>query len=53
MQDLHYTYDPAGNITRIEDAALKTVFHAGQQVDPVGQYTYDALYPCWLPFPST
>ena len=23
VQDLHYTYDPAGNITRIEDAALQ------------------------------
>ena len=44
VQDLRYTYDPAGNITRIEDAALKTVIHAGQQVDPVSNYTYDALY---------
>ena len=42
-QDLHYTYDPAGNITRIEDAALKTVFN-GQKVDPVCDYTYDPLY---------
>src|SRR5262249_17407422 len=39
-----YTYDPSGNITWIEDAALKTVFHANQQVDPVGRFTYDALY---------
>jgi RHS repeat-associated protein len=44
VQDLRYTYDPVGNITRIEDAALKTVFHNGQQVDPVGDYTYDAIY---------
>jgi RHS repeat-associated protein len=44
VQDLHYTYDPVGNITRIEDAALKTVFHANQQVDPVSRFTYDALY---------
>ena len=34
----------SGNITRIEDAALKTVFHNGQQVEPVGDYTYDAIY---------
>ena len=27
VQDIRYTYDPAGNITRIEDAALPTVFH--------------------------
>jgi RHS repeat-associated protein len=44
VQDLHYTYDPVGNITRIEDAAPKIVFHNGQQVDPVGDYTYDAIY---------
>ena len=44
VQDLRYTYDPAGNITRIEDAALKTIFHNGQQVEPVCDYTYDAIY---------
>ena len=43
VQNLHYTYDPAGNITRIGDAALLTVFN-GQQVDPVSDYTYDPLY---------
>lgn len=44
VQDLRYTYDPAGNITRIEDDALKSIFHNNEQVDPVGNYTYDALY---------
>ena len=44
VQDLHYTFDPAGNITRIEDAALQTVFNANQQVDSVADYTYDPLY---------
>jgi YD repeat-containing protein len=44
IQDLRYTYDPAGNITRIEDTALKTVFNANQQVNPFCDYTYDALY---------
>jgi hypothetical protein len=43
VQDLHYTYDPAGNITEIADAALQTVFN-GQQVDPVCRFIYDALY---------
>ena len=43
-QDLHYTYDPVGNLTRIENAALKTIFNDGQRVDPAGHYTYDALY---------
>ena len=44
VQDLGYTYDPASNITRIEDAALKTVFNANQQVDSSCDYTYDPLY---------
>ena len=44
VQDLHYTYDPAGNITRIADDALPTLFFANQQVDPVSLYTYDAVY---------
>ena len=44
VQDLRYTYDPAGNITRIEDAALLTIFHNGQQVEPLCDYTYDAIY---------
>jgi RHS repeat-associated protein len=44
IQDLHYIYDPVGNITRIEDGALKTVFHANQQIDAACEYTYDAVY---------
>jgi RHS repeat-associated protein len=44
VQDLRYTYDPAGNITRIADEALKRVTHAGQIVEPVCRYTYDAIY---------
>lgn len=43
-QDLHYTFDPVGNITRVEDAALRTVFNNNQQVEPVSRYTYDAIY---------
>jgi RHS repeat-associated protein len=44
LQDLRYTYDPAGNITRIADAALPTIFHDNQQVEPVSSYIYDAIY---------
>jgi RHS repeat-associated protein len=44
VQDLNYTFDPAGNITRIADDALPTLFFANQQVDPIGLYTYDAVY---------
>jgi RHS repeat-associated protein len=44
VQNLHYVYDPVGNITRIEDAALDTVFHGNHRVDPISDYTYDPLY---------
>jgi len=44
IQDLRYTYDPIGNIVEIADAALRTVFHHNQKVDPKGSYTYDPLY---------
>ena len=44
VQDLNYTYDPAGNIAHIADAALPTLFFANQPVDPVSVYTYDAVY---------
>jgi RHS repeat-associated protein len=44
VQNLSYFYDPVGNITRIEDAALKTVFNANQQVDSACDYLYDPLY---------
>ncbi|MFF1566872.1 SpvB/TcaC N-terminal domain-containing protein [Streptomyces sp. NPDC058293] len=40
VQDLRYTYDPVGNITRIEDSALTTSVQAGAACD----YVYDALY---------
>ncbi|MFE6155821.1 SpvB/TcaC N-terminal domain-containing protein [Streptomyces sp. NPDC057889] len=40
VQDLRYTYDPVGNITRIEDSALTTTVQAGAACD----YVYDALY---------
>jgi RHS repeat-associated protein len=44
IQDLRYTYDPIGNITRIEDGALKTVFHANHKIDAVCEYSYDPVY---------
>jgi RHS repeat-associated protein len=40
VQDLRYTYDPVGNLTRIEDAALEPTVRAGTACD----YVYDALY---------
>lgn len=44
IQDLHYIYDPFGNITQIQDWALKSIVYNGQQVQPAGVYTYDAIY---------
>ena len=44
VQDLRYTYDPAGNITRIEDSSLKTIAYHNEQVEPVCEYIYDAVY---------
>jgi RHS repeat-associated protein len=44
VQDLRYTYDPVGNFTQVEDAALAEVFYGNQKVDPIGRFTYDALY---------
>lgn len=44
FQDLFYTYDPAGNITRIRDDAQQTIIFSGQVVPPQCDYTYDAIY---------
>ena len=44
LQDLHYTYDPAGNITRIRDDAQQTIYFRNSVVEPHTEYTYDALY---------
>lgn len=44
LQQLNYTYDPAGNITEIHDEAYETAFFRNQEVKPRSKYTYDALY---------
>lgn len=44
LQDLQYTYDPVGNITRLRDDAQQTHIFRGQVVEPHADYTYDALY---------
>ncbi|MEG4507170.1 SpvB/TcaC N-terminal domain-containing protein [Microcoleus sp. F6_B4] len=43
-QDLFYTYDPVGNITRIQDDAQQPIFFKGQVVLPHCNYIYDAIY---------
>lgn len=48
LQSLHYTYDPAGNITEIRDAAdsplHRTIFNRNRRIEPASRYTYDPLY---------
>ena len=44
VQNLHYTYDPAGNITRIRDDAQQEIFFKNQRVEPTADYSYDAIY---------
>ena len=44
LQDIDYTYDPVGNITRLRDNSCPTVFYNNQKVDPLSDYTYDAHY---------
>jgi RHS repeat-associated protein len=44
VQNVHYVYDPAGNITHAEDDAQQTIFFRNQRIEPSGDYVYDALY---------
>jgi RHS repeat-associated protein len=44
LQDLRYTYDPAGNITHILDDAQQTIYFRNKRVEPSADYTYDAAY---------
>ena len=44
LQDLHYVYDPVGNILSLEDKALPVRFFANQRIEPINRYTYDSLY---------
>jgi hypothetical protein len=44
VQNLHYTYDPVGNITHIQDDAQQTIYFRNQRVEPSNDYTYDAIY---------
>jgi RHS repeat-associated protein len=44
LQQIAMTYDPVGNLTRKEDSSWATVFCYNQPVDPLADYTCDALY---------
>ena len=43
-QNLAYHHDPMGNVLRIEDHSLATVYFANQRVDGHRDFTYDSLY---------
>ncbi|ODS24075.1 hypothetical protein AB835_05480 [Candidatus Endobugula sertula] len=44
LQDLHYGYDPVGNIISVNDGAVSTRFYKNQRVSAQQTYAYDALY---------
>lgn len=44
LQQLQYTYDPVGNIIRIEDTSKASDWYCNQRTDPVDTYEYDSLY---------
>ncbi|MHA6196428.1 RHS repeat-associated core domain-containing protein [Pseudomonas wadenswilerensis] len=44
QQDLHYGYDPAGNILSIEDLSQAIRFHRNQRVAALQTMSYDTLY---------
>jgi RHS repeat-associated protein len=44
VQNLHYTYDPVGNVTHIRDDAQQTLYFRNKRIEPSADYTYDAIY---------
>ncbi|KAF4622714.1 hypothetical protein G7Y89_g14312 [Cudoniella acicularis] len=44
VQNLHYTFDAVGNVTKITDVSQQRIFHKNIVVDPSNEYTYDPLY---------
>jgi RHS repeat-associated protein len=44
VQNLSYAYDPAGNITHIQDDAQQTIYFSNNRVEPSADYAYDATY---------
>jgi RHS repeat-associated protein len=44
LQDLHYTFDGAGNVIFIQDNAIPTTFFNNMMIEPASNFIYDALY---------
>jgi insecticidal toxin complex protein TccC len=43
-QDLHYTYDPVGNVLSVSDEGQASSYWRNQRIEPKCIYEYDALY---------
>ncbi len=44
LQDLHYAYDPVGNLLKVRDEAQPVRYWRNQQIEPESRYRYDSLY---------
>lgn len=44
LQNLHYHYDPVGNLTQIRDDAQQSHYFLNAVVKPESRFEYDALY---------
>ncbi|MEO5562424.1 MAG: RHS repeat-associated core domain-containing protein, partial [Chitinophagaceae bacterium] len=44
LQDLKYTYDATGNITRVKDNAQADIFFDNEMAQALNDYEYDAIY---------
>ncbi|AOI68875.1 RHS repeat-associated core domain-containing protein [Burkholderia ubonensis] len=44
LQDLHYQYDPVGNVVHVRDDAQAITYWRNQKIEPTRMYTFDALY---------
>jgi len=44
IQNITYTFDPAGNITQIRDDAQQTHYFANSVIYPENRFEYDAVY---------
>ncbi|CAI8953980.1 insecticidal toxin complex protein TccC [Pseudomonas sp. IT-196MI5] len=44
LQDLHYVYDPVGNIVELHDRSQPVTHFNNQRIDPINRYRYDSLY---------
>ena len=44
LQDVHYRYDPVGNLIELEDKTLATRHFSNQRIEPIRRFVYDSLY---------